>query len=128
MAEGGEGAFQDGGLEEGAHCILNEDVADFFLRQHFEAGENGLLARRAAMHDGEAIPGGQRGGAGGFKQRFVIGMYHDHDTPGVRPIDKEIERMGDDRPSADAAVLFWAFGMAARPLAATGGDDHHTAG
>jgi hypothetical protein len=55
-------------------------------------------------------------------------MYHDHDTPGGLPIDKEIERMGDDRPSADAAVLLGAFGMAAGPLAATGGYDHHTAG
>jgi hypothetical protein len=55
-------------------------------------------------------------------------MYHHHDMPGMRPIDKEIERVGDDRPSADAAVLLGAVGMAAGPFASPGGNDHHTAG
>ncbi|GAA4178686.1 hypothetical protein GCM10023069_50460 [Shinella granuli] len=128
MLEGGEGTLQDGGLDEGAHRILDEDVADLARRKGLQAGKHGLLARRAAMDDGEALPGGKGGGAGRFEQGRVIGVYHDHDMPGVRPIDKEIERMGDDRPSADAPVLLGAFGMAAGPFASPGGDDHHTAG
>jgi hypothetical protein len=103
-------------------------MRDVAFRKHFEAGENGLLARRAAGDDRQAVAGGQGLRACILEKGYVIGMYHDHDTPGGQPIDKEIERMGDDRPSADAAVLLGAFGMAARPFAATGGDDHHTAG
>jgi hypothetical protein len=128
VLEGSERAVQDGGLDEGAHGILDEHVADFLVRKHIEAGEDGLLAGRAAMHDGQAVTSGLRGGAGQLEQRGVIGVYHHDDMPGGLPIDKEIERMGDDRPSADAAVLLGAFGMAAGPFAATGGNDHHTAG
>src|SRR6478609_9108915 len=57
------------------------------------------------------------------KQRLVIGVNHGDDLGRLTPCREKFERVGNDGPATDPAILLWAFDGCAGALAPACG--HH---
>ena len=122
FADAGNDPVDQRRVDERPGGVVDQHLLRIMVAQCREPKPHRVLSRCAAMRDSHLA--GSGGGRGG-KQIAVVRMDHHDDRADGRVCEEGVERPGDDRAAADAAVLLGPFGRLAGAFAAAGRDDHH---